>query len=901
MTDTHIGCTITFEAELPRARVLAASYLRAHPEHEFAIAVLDAPRTGPQRSEDGVRILGPDEFGVHPDTFLRMATGYRRHELAAAVKPVLLRELRGQASTVSYLDASMWLLAGVPELPELAAEHGTVLTPYFARRLPAEFDEFDEAALVGTGRLGPGLVCVGPDSEEFLDAWTHAALRFELTDPLRPVFGEQAWFDRYAPTFPHHVWLDESVHTACWNAFQRTDVQPRLVNLIGYDPDTPYVLSRYCTDRPRTLLSEHPVLREATGEYRRALLEAGHRAELAGAPSWLDELPDGTPLDPVLRNLFRVTWQRYTLATERDRPWPDSPPPAHAYAEGGKAFRNWLAEPVDHLQRLAGLNRWTMLLHEWRTDLQLAFGDPLGAGAQGFRDWCRDSAVPGGVLAEWAAPEDPAGAREPDTAFGVNLLGHLTAELGVGELGRRLHAAINRAGLPVASVVEDRFIANRAALALPDDAGEPRFGVSVLAVNADLTGSIVQRYPHAVADRRLIGVWSWELDEFPEQMHGAFEHADEIWTISEFCRQAIAKHTDKPVRVFPIPIRVSTHANPVRQPDQPPRFLFAFDYNSVAERKNPWGVVEAFQRAFPDGERAELVLKTINADRDIASAERLRALVRDDPRITLLERYLDADELAELYAGADCYVSLHRSEGFGFTVAEAIAQGLPVICTDYAGIGEFVDSDATWLIPHDMVEVGPGCAPYPPDALWAEPDLDAAADAMRTVAADPEAAAVRGRAAREHVRRTRTLDAAAEWVSEQLERAHAEWLASAPAVVEESADGGAGPVPLAGSTEQPADPSEPLVRLRAAREALRWRAEAETPSRIPGAPLLRRAVLRAIDHYDVHNKRVLGAVLDGVEGAFAQVVGQVADLQARLGERERPGGGDSGDPPTTRS
>ncbi|WP_165912830.1 glycosyltransferase [Tamaricihabitans halophyticus] len=870
----HLGCTITREAELPRARVLADSYLRAHPDHEFVIAVLDAPRGTPERTAGGVRILGPGEFGVDTDTYLRLATGYRPAELTSAVKPLLLRHLRGEAELVCYLDQRMWVAAALPELPELTARHGIVVTPYFTRRLPADYAEFDEAALVGSGQLSPALVAVGAGGDELLAAWALAATRFTLTAPDSPQWPEQTWFDRYLPSYGAHVWLDESVHIACWNAAQRAESEPRLVNFLGYDPDSPYLLSTYCQRRPSALLSELPALHAVADAYGTALRAAGRPVE--SAPSWLDELPDGTPLDPVLRNLFRVTWQRYTETIERDRNWPDVPPPAHAFANGGADFREWLASPAEHAQSRAGLNRWAMVLYESRVDLQLAFALPTTRDAESFREWCRNNAVADGLLAEWAAPSEPEAPRSPDTAFGVNLLGHLTAELGVGELGRTLHTAITRAELPSASVVEDQLIANRAGHQVPADAGAPRFGVTVVAVNADLTEKVADQYPEALRDRYVIGVWSWELDEFPESMHHAFDLVDEVWTISEFCRQAIAKHTDKPVRVFPIPVRASTVDDQRREPGKPPRFLFAFDYNSIAERKNPWAVIEAFQRAFPEGEPAELVLKTINADRAVAEAERLRALAHADPRITLLEQYLDTAELAELYAGADCYISLHRSEGFGFTVAEAIAHGLPVICTDYSGTSEFVPSDAAWLIGHTMVEVGPGLAPYPARARWAEPDVTAAAEALRAVAADPAAAADRGRIARETVLRARSMDAAADWVAEQLTRAHADWLAN----------GG----PAAATQEEAEEPAtsgeldEPLARLRAAREALRWRAEADTPSRIPGAPLLRKAVLRALDHYDAHNRRVLNSVLDGVESAFTQVVAQVAELQARLDE-----------------
>jgi FkbM family methyltransferase len=296
-------------------------------------------------------------------------------------------------------------------------------------------------------------------------------------------------------------------------------------------------------------------------------------------------------------------------------------------------------------------------------------------------------------------------------------------------------------------------------------------------------------------------------------------------------------------------------------------FLFAFDYNSVFARKNPVAAVEAFQQAFA-GRPAEarLTIKSINGERHPADRERLRAAAAGDERITLIEDYLDAAGVRALFAGADCYLSLHRSEGFGLTVAEAMAHGLPAIATGYGGTAEFLTADIGWPIPYRLVPVGQGNPPYPADAVWAEPDLDAAARAMREVVDDPELAARRGEAARKHVLTTRASVTAAGWVRERLEQAYASWRTDAGT----GSGGSRGPAPAAVSA------------VRSAREALRWRADAAAPSRLPLAPALRRAVLRGLDHYDQHQRGVLGALMDGVEQGLHRLSEQQAQLAARV-------------------
>ena len=114
-----------------------------------------------------------------------------------------------------------------------------------------------------------------------------------------------------------------------------------------------------------------------------------------------------------------------------------------------------------------------------------------------------------------------------------------------------------------------------------------------------------------------------------------------------------------------------------------------------------------------------------------------------------------------MIASCDCYVSLHRSEGLGLTMGEAMYFGKPVIATAYSGNLDFMTQENSFLVPHTMVEIGPGAGPYPADKQWAEPDLDRAAELMRRVFEDPESAAEHGRRAAEDIRRTHSPEAAA--------------------------------------------------------------------------------------------------------------------------------------------
>lgn len=878
------ACTIVARNYLPAARVLAGGYLEHHPDHEFVIAVIDGVDEEIRRAvpQPRCRVIDSDSFGIPEQEYRRMATAYSVTELATSVKPFVLRELHRSGSgneVVIYLDPDIQVFRPMPELAELAMEHQLVLTPHFVTPLPRDGKEPDEAVIMGTGIFNLGFIATGPGSQPFLDFWAQRLRHDAIVDPEKQLFTDQRWVDQVPALFGHHVLRDKGFNVAYWNLHERelsiaadgsllAGGRPlRFFHFSGYRPETPWLLSHDCRYKPRILLSEHPLLRELCDRYGDALEQAGYAESVDAVPYGFAAFENGEKLTSSARRLFRDGW----IVAERQ----GKQPPPHAFgSDGGQALRDWLTSPDDQAQAAAGLHRLAMAVWRSRIDLQLAFPHPCGADAHEFRQWCHRSGITEKMLPEWAMPTEPADREDPDDEFGVNMAGYLTAELGLGEMGRIVYDAITQAGIGVVSLVEERSVNTRTAIEHSGTLGRPRFPVSLLAINADQTSLILSNHPELSHNRYTIGFWAWELEDFPAWQHAAFALVDEVWTVSDFCRRSFAAHSPVPVKTIPVPVRDPGEPCPRdRTPGEPIRFLFAFDFNSTGGRKNPWGVITAFQKAFGDRTDVRLTVKAINGTYHARSAERLRMLVAADGRIDLIEQHLSVAELDELYRTSDCYVSLHRSEGFGLTVAEAMARQLPVISTDYSSTTEFLDATTGWPIPYRMVPVGEGNIPYHADAYWADPDLDAAAAAMREVADNPAEAARRGRAAREHILRSRPMSRTAEWMRAELTQAYDTWLQrQAPA--EEPA------------AQAPVDPVEPVHNSR---EALRWRPETSAPSRIPLAPAMRKAVMRVIDHYDVHQRKVLGALTDGVEDTTARLLARIEALEERQSRQEQEG------------
>jgi glycosyltransferase involved in cell wall biosynthesis len=279
----------------------------------------------------------------------------------------------------------------------------------------------------------------------------------------------------------------------------------------------------------------------------------------------------------------------------------------------------------------------------------------------------------------------------------------------------------------------------------------PHSNYEILAINADELPDFVDRMGADYFQGPRIAIWGWETNSIPRRWQRAYELVDEIWVYSRFMAENIGAVAPVPVTALPPPVRASSDAVQATRLDVPHdafMFLFVFDYLSTIQRKNPVGLIEAFKLAFAPGAGPRLLIKTINAPlRPLAEEEVLWA-AQGRPDVHVIDRSLTAAERDGLMAGCDCYVSLHRSEGFGLTMAEAMAIGKPVIGTGYSGNLDFMNAHNSYLVDYELGVVGPGCEIYPADGQWAEPSTEHAAALMRRVCGEPEEARRIGERAR---------------------------------------------------------------------------------------------------------------------------------------------------------
>jgi hypothetical protein len=265
----------------------------------------------------------------------------------------------------------------------------------------------------------------------------------------------------------------------------------------------------------------------------------------------------------------------------------------------------------------------------------------------------------------------------------------------------------------------------------------------------------------------------WDVDKVPKRMRFGFKLLNELWAPSIFGASVLAEQFDIPVRVFPTPIQSLTGGQRGSVRDAigvKDEFLIAyqFDMGSSAMRKNPWAAVASYRQAFPkENGGAHLLLKCSRGVEASADYIRLQELCDSRRDITLINEFWADELVASLYLDIDCYLSTHRSEGFGLTVAQALAADKYVIATGYGATTDFMPLGFSDFIPFELIKVGVNPI-YPHDAIWAEPNVEATADLLRRAFDDPVGTAVKGKQAGEHAKKEFTIDRAVGAFNELL-------------------------------------------------------------------------------------------------------------------------------------
>ena len=269
-----------------------------------------------------------------------------------------------------------------------------------------------------------------------------------------------------------------------------------------------------------------------------------------------------------------------------------------------------------------------------------------------------------------------------------------------------------------------------------------------------------------------IGYWYWELDEIPDDWIDQISLCNEIWTATSFVANALKKKFDIPVHTLMPGLKTLNFEKRDRSyfgiPNNKFVFLFMFHMTSIMERKNPSALIEAFKIAAAENENAMLVIKTSFGSSNKKNLEYLSSLA-DIDNIKIIDEIYDQNDTTAIMECCDCYVSLHRSEGYGLTIAEAMLLGKPVIVTGYSGNMDFTTEDNCFIVECKIVPIEFDIPPYSKGMQWAEPSVRHAAQRMAEVLNDRAAAKSKGERGKEDIEKFLSFDNAGRRMSSRLQ------------------------------------------------------------------------------------------------------------------------------------
>jgi glycosyltransferase involved in cell wall biosynthesis len=339
----------------------------------------------------------------------------------------------------------------------------------------------------------------------------------------------------------------------------------------------------------------------------------------------------------------------------------------------------------------------------------------------------------------------------PPARKGLAVAGELSRFSGLGEGARLIRSGLEALGVANWPVDVSAYLPADASRMPTGGCASPPAGVPlVIHVNAPLLPLVLLRLPRGFSrGRRIIGFWNWELPDVPPDWRAGARFVHEVWVPSPFTATAIEPLLPGRVRVVPFPLAVACPVPLTRDrgafglPESAVVVLVSMNLASSFERKNPMGAISAFRAAFGDRPDRVLVLKIGNPDHFPADFAHIAAAVDGASNIRIDTQSYPAAASHSLTAVADIVLSLHRAEGFGLVLAEAMLLAKPVIATGWSGNMAFMDPESAALVDYRMVPVDDPRQVYR-NSTWAEPDQREAVSRLRHLADHPEARASLG-------------------------------------------------------------------------------------------------------------------------------------------------------------
>jgi len=780
--DEIVICTIISKNYLAHARTLTESFLKHNPNGKIFVLLVDEVNDHFDPKKEKFILVDVKQIGIkNLDSFcfkysiLEQNTGVKANFLKYLFKKYHLKKL-------AYFDPDILFSNNIKNLWSLLDRKSIVLTPHITspildEKKPSEYDIMKS----GVFNLGFIALSYNETTKNFLDWWSSHLMEHGYSDIQRGMFTDQKWVDLVPSIFDDvYIIRHPGYNVAYWNLMQREVmiqdkkifVNSKPVYFFHFSGFSPEAMENVSKHQNRFTIKDLEKIRPLFDLYSDLLVENDY-LKIKKWKCKFDYFDNGVQIPQLARRIYSDTIKE---GLNFGNPFRTSET---------NSFLDYLNENVDGQEPVI-TRLWNQIFKE-REDLEESFPDPLGRDRQKFVKW-----INGSVEQEYKLDpvflkpltetfgtsekiskikhstkstfrkkilaQDIVQNKKLGNEIGINVSGYFRGEFGIGEEVRNFVKALKSVEVPN---VLNNITANNHRW---DDNTFQKFEeknlypINLIVVNADQVEVVYKQFGSKYFQNKFnIGAWAWELPNFPSKWFSNFQYFDEIWTLSSFMADSISKISPVPVIKMTYPLEIDekkliNNKSKFSLKKNNFVFLFIFDFYSIFQRKNPISTIDAFKKAFSENDNVTLIIKCINGSQFPSEFKKMMQSC-NRKNIRVISDHLNKDEILSLLASSDSYISLHRSEGVGLTIAEAMIAGKPVIATAYGGNNDFMNLNNSFPIKYEKVELERDYGPYTKGNTWAEPDIDHAASQMKYIYENPDYAKKIGQIASSEIKK----------------------------------------------------------------------------------------------------------------------------------------------------